>query len=99
MKTQILSATVGLFAISATASLAVPGVKFGSASPAVSLIADKKGDGKKIKSADTDSKKSSSKSVGSDSAKLYGKWHKLDKRPADWREKACVTADGVWYCP
>ena len=99
MKIQILSAAVGLFAISTTAALAMPVAKFGSASAHLSQVADKKGDGKKMKSADNDAKKSSSKITSGDSAKLYGKWHKMDKRPADWNKKACVTAGDVWYCP
>lgn len=98
MKIQILSAAVGLFAISTTASLAMPVAKFDSSSATVSQIADKKGYTKKMKSADTDVKKMT-KSNGGDSAKLYSKWKKMDKRPADWNKRACVTAGDVWYCP
>lgn len=99
MKIQILSAAVGLFAISTTVALAMPVGKFSKQSALANQVADKKSDSKKMKSADNDAKKSSSKSASGESAKLYSKWHRMDKRPADWNKKACVTAGDVWYCP
>ena len=98
MKTKFLSVAVGLFAISTTAVLAMPVAKFGDSALTVSQVADHKGDGKKMKHADNETKKMS-KSGSDDGAKLYSKWHRMDKRPADWNKKACVTAGDVWYCP
>ena len=93
MKIQIFSAAVGLLAISTTVAFSMPLAKLSGAGDLVTQIA-KKDDGKSGKEM-----KHMAKNNSGDRSKLYAKWHKMDKRPADWRNKACVTAGDVWYCP